>query len=105
MNKKIVGGVVAGLMLAVAPLFATAGCSSTSKAAQPYLDSKNNGADTQGAITIVDPDGFSNVSAKCVGHDGVYAAYHGDNAYGSIFVVPSDPNCATGTYVDPNVSK
>lgn len=97
-----VGTVASVFIVGVVMVVASACGSSTSKANQPYLDSGNKASDNTAAITIVDPDGFSNMSAKCVGRDGVYAAYHNDNAYAAIQVVPNDPNCTTGTYVDPN---
>ncbi len=86
---------------------AVSGCfSSTSKAAQPFNDAGNLGTDKAPAITLAMPDGFNNLAAKCVGHDGVYTLFHGDNTYGAAVVVPGDPNCTTGVYVDVNgVSK
>lgn len=100
-------GFMAGLGVAAAGLVATVvvtACgSSTSKTNQPFLDAGQTGkVDLTNAVTIAMPDGFNNLAAKCVGHEGVYVTYHGDGAYGSIFIVPGDPNCATGTYADTN---
>lgn len=102
-NGKIlmsVGGV--GASMVVAGLLLAACGSPTSSANQPNLDAGQTGkVDNTAAITIANPDGFSNISAKCVGKDGVYAAYH-SGGYASIQVVPGDPNCESGTYVDTN---
>lgn len=94
-----VGVTVAAVVLAGS---LTACFSSTSKAAQPFNDSGNLGSDQAPAITLAMPDGFNNLAAKCVGHDGVYTSFHSDSAYAAAQVVPNDPNCATGTYHDPN---
>jgi hypothetical protein len=103
-KTQALGGMAAGLVLVVGIVAATAsGCSSTSKANQPYLDSGNNGADTKPAITIAMPDGFSNVAVKCVGAESVWTGYHGDDNRIAMFVVPADPNCHNGVYVDPNI--
>lgn len=101
-NLGIIGGltvVAAGIVTAAV----VSGCQSqTTKANQPFLDAGQTGkVDMTNALTIAMPDGFNNLAAKCVGHEGVYVTYHGDGSYGSIFIVPGDPNCESGTYVDP----
>lgn len=89
-----VGCVTAGVISACS--------SSTSKANQPHLDAgQQQVTDLTKALTLAMPDGFNNVAVKCIVHNGLYVTYHGDGAYGSITVVPNDPNCVTGTYVDP----
>jgi len=100
-EKTLLSVAAAGLATA-AIVAGVAGCgSNTGKASQPFLDAGQTGkVDLTQAVTLAMPDGFNNVAAKCVGHNGLYVTYHGDSAYGSITVVPSDPNCSTGVYVD-----
>ncbi|WP_406168961.1 hypothetical protein [Streptomyces sp. NBC_00996] len=88
--KKSTRLALAAVAAAVA-LVAT-GCSS--KYAEPFKDAPRSGHDNgQPADLIRMPDGFSNAATKCDGPNRVYVLYHGDNAYGSIAVVPDDPRC------------
>ena len=48
---------------------------------------------TEPATIINMPDGFSNVATRCYGSNGVYVIFHQGNPYGSIAVVPNDPEC------------
>jgi len=74
-------------------VFALSACDS--KYTEPFKDAPRSGKDNGTAMSVIDnSDGFSNIGWKCVGKDGVYAAFHGDHPYASIFVVPNDPNCA-----------
>ena len=101
-NQKL-GAAVGAIAITVA-LGATGCVSSTAKSNQNGLDAgQYDKADMTKAITIVMPDGFSNVAAKCVGHEGIYVIFHNDGSYGAVSTQPNDPNCATGVYVDPNV--
>lgn len=101
-ENTLLGVAVAGLATAAITAL-VGGCSSnTGKASQPFLDAGQTGkVDMTRAITLAMPDGFNNVAAKCIGHNGLYVTYHGDSPYGSITVVPADPNCESGVYVDP----
>jgi hypothetical protein len=76
--------------VAILALLALAGCS---KALEPFQDAPRGSTNSQPADIITNPDGFSNVAAKCDGPNRVYVAFHGDSAYGAIAVVPNDPRC------------
>lgn len=73
----------------------TGAASCDSKYTEPFKDAPRSGNDNMQPMDVIDmSDGFSNLGFKCVDHDGIYDAYHGDHPYGAIFVVPNDPNCA-----------
>lgn len=66
------------------------------KATEPFKDSptepdRNNSPAQIGEM----PDGFNNWASKCDGPNRVYVTFHGDAAYGGIFVVKDDPRCAS----------
>ena len=89
MNKRLIA---AGLLLVAMVGSSAASCDT--KYTEPFKDAPRSGNDNMQAMNVIDmADGFSNLGFKCVGHDGIYDAYHGDHPYGSIFVVPNDPNC------------
>lgn len=85
-NKRTAA--IAALLLTGALL---AGCDG--KASEPFKDAARGSTNSGPADTITMPDGFSNLAAKCDGPNRVYVAFHGDNPYGSIAVVPNDPRC------------
>lgn len=88
MRKKYVVAALSATLL-----MGLAGCDS--KYTEPFKDAPRSGNDNSQPMNVIDmSDGFSNVGWKCSGHDGVYVAYHGDHPYGSIFIVPNDPNCS-----------
>jgi len=88
---------VGGVMLAVVLL--CTGCPHD-KFTEPFADAPRSGQDNGAPMNVIQgADGFSNIGWKCVGADGVYAAYHGDKTYASIFVLANDPNCAPGSTV------
>lgn len=90
MNKKRM--LAAGILLAA--MVGTSAASCDSKYTEPFKDAPRSGVDNEKAMDVIEmSDGFSNLGFKCVGHDGIYDAYHGDHPYGAIFVVPNDPNC------------
>jgi hypothetical protein len=76
-------------------LFVTLGASSCdNKYTEPYKDAPRTGVtNDQPADIFTMPDGFSNGATKCDHGNRVYVVYHGDVAYGSIFVVAQDPTC------------
>lgn len=79
-------------LIAVAVVLGVGACSN--KQQQVYNDAPRTGVNnTAPADIIAQPDGFSNVAAKCDGPNRVYSAYHGDGAYGSVAVVANDPRC------------
>lgn len=63
------------------------------KTSEPYKDAKRGKTNDSPADTLTFPDGFSNVATKCDNGNRVYVIFKGDNAYGSIAVVPDDPTC------------
>lgn len=90
MTKKRM--IALGILLAA--MIGSSAASCDSKYTEPFKDAPRTGNDNMQAMNVIDnSDGFSNIGWKCINHDGVYAAYHGDNTYASIFVVPNDPNC------------
>lgn len=84
------GAALTGVALAT---IALAGCSD--KAREPYRDApRTSQSNNAPAEVITMPDGFSNVAFKCNGTDGVYSAFHGDDKYAAVSVVPNDKSCA-----------
>jgi hypothetical protein len=82
MKRLIVGGLL---------VLSLAGCS---KATEPFRDAPRGATNTTPADIITNPDGFSNVAAKCDGPNRVYVAFHGNSAYGAVAVVKDDPRCS-----------
>lgn len=79
--------------VATATLLALALTGCGSKAMEPYQDAKRAGSNTTSADVGTMPDGFSNFATKCDHGNRVYVLFHGDSAYGGIYVVPQDPTC------------
>jgi hypothetical protein len=81
-------------ILAVAGVCALAatGCS-MDKYTEPYKDAPRSGTNDRPAEVITMPDGFSNVAAKCDGHDRVFVVYKGDANRAAIAVVPNSSAC------------
>lgn len=81
--------------LAAAPfvaMLALAGCGN--KGLQQFQDAPRTGVVNKAPVDLVNmPDGFSNLGTKCDHGNRLYVAFHGDSAYGSIFVVAHDPTC------------
>lgn len=89
MNRKHRAVAAAGL--AVGALLLT-GC--MDKYQEPYKDAPRSHVDNGAPADLVRmPDGFSNVATKCDHGNRLYTAYHGDNKYAAIAVVPADPSC------------
>jgi hypothetical protein len=87
-TKKIVGALL-GFGLAATVI---TGCSN--KASQVYNDGSRSGVnDKSPADILAFPDGFSNVATKCNNGNRVYVAFHNNNPYAAIAVVPNDPTC------------
>jgi hypothetical protein len=90
MTKKRM--VALGILLAA--MIGTSAASCDNKYTEPFKDAPRSGNDNNAPMNVINmSDGFSNLGFKCIGLDGIYDAYHGDHPYGSIFVVPNDPNC------------
>lgn len=90
MNKRKTA-VIAGI---IGACIFTGAASCDSKFTEPFKDAPRSGNDDMTPMNVIDnSDGFSNIGWKCILHDGVYEAFHGDRAYASIFIVPNDPNC------------
>lgn len=69
----------------------------TSKFTEPFKDAPRSGREDGGPMDVIRmSDGFSNLGFKCVDGNGVYVLYHGDKAYGGLFVVAADPRCKDG---------
>jgi hypothetical protein len=89
---------LAGAVLSAVILTSAASCDN--KYTEPFKDAPRSGNDNMDPMNVVDMgDGFSNVGWKCIGKDGVYAAFHGDHTYAAISVVANDPNCVPGAAV------
>lgn len=92
MNRKLAGKIGLVALAIVGIIGSTAGA--CAKYTEPFNDAKRSGVtNDRPADVITMPDGFSNAATKCDHGNRVYVAYHGDNAYASIFVVPQDPSC------------
>jgi hypothetical protein len=79
------------LVLVLALAATLGGCG---KIREPYKDAPvTNVLNDKPADKITMPDGFSNLTTKCDHGNRIYVAFHGDNAYASIAVVPQDPSC------------
>jgi hypothetical protein len=85
--------IVAALAAAVLLTGSVAGCA---KFTEPFKDAPRSNVDNGAPADLIRfPDGFSNAATKCDHGNRVYVAYHGDNPYGAIAVVPADPTCKT----------
>ena len=91
MNKKTKTlGVIAGAFTGV--ILLTAG--SCDKATEPFHDADRSGTTNDDPADVIEmPDGFNNLATKCDHGNRIYVTFHGDSAYGSIAVVPDDPDC------------
>jgi hypothetical protein len=73
-------------------LVALTGC--MDKYSEPFKDAPRSHTDNGAPADLIRmPDGFSNLATKCDHGDRIYVAYHGDNKYAAIAVVPQDPSC------------
>jgi hypothetical protein len=64
------------------------------KANEPFRDAPRTHTSNTGPAQVIEmPDGFNNLASKCDGPNRVYVTYHGNRAYGSVFVVAGDPRC------------
>jgi hypothetical protein len=87
--KRLIAGSTAALILVTG----LSACS-WDKATQPFQDAPRTGVKNNDPADVVTmPDGFNNMATKCDHGNRVYVTYHGDSAYGSIAVVPTDPTC------------
>jgi hypothetical protein len=97
-KRTIIAAAVAGSAIVTGLL---AGCSPTSKVAQPYDDAPVSRHVTGAAEVVNMPDGFSNFADKCDGHGHrVYTAFHNNSAYAAIAVV-TDASCPGGVPARP----
>lgn len=78
---------------AAAVLVLAAGLTGCGKMTEPYKDAERGATNDGPADTVSFPDGFSNMATKCDHGNRLYSAFHGDNPYGAIAVVPGDPTC------------
>lgn len=85
MRKIIIGGVA----LTAAAVTLTA-CNS--KYTEQFKDAPRSGANTEPALTIDMPDGFTNVATKCVGDVRYTVAFHSDGSYAAVSTL-LDPLC------------
>lgn len=89
-RRKTIIAVVAALTALVGG--SAASCNSFT---EPFKDAPRSNVDNgQPADLIRFPDGFSNAATKCDHGNRIYVAYHGENPYAAIAVVPNDPSCA-----------
>jgi hypothetical protein len=67
------------------------------KFVEPFQDAPTAGHQGSSMRVLENGDGFSNVGQKCdgLGHM-VFVVYHGDHAYGSVYVV-NDARCGSLT--------
>jgi len=84
--------IIAAAVAATAAIGLLAGCGA--KYTEPFKDAPRSGNDNGSPADLIRmPDGFSNAATKCDIGNRIYLAYHGDNAYAAIAVVPGDPTC------------
>lgn len=81
------------ILIAVAAITLGACGVSVDKATEQFNDAPRGNTNDSRADVITFPDGFSNAATKCDHGNRVYVLFKGDNAYGSIAVVPGDPTC------------
>jgi|SRR5215831_4268543 len=85
----------AAAILAVIALAVLAGCG-IGKATEPFRDAAVIAQLGNPAYEVTMPDGFNNLSLKCVVINGagflVGSTYHGDRAYGGVVITPA-PAC------------
>lgn len=86
--KKLVTAALAVTLLG-------AGCG-VDKLTEQYRDAPRGETNDDPADIITNPDGFSNVAAKCDGTTRVYVIFKGDKPMGSIAVSPNHPACGGG---------
>jgi len=85
------GRLVAACAVAGLLMLAT-GCGE--KAREPFHDAKRGSQTNDSPADVIEmPDGFSNLATKCDHGNRIYVAFHGDNPYGSIAVVPNAEGC------------
>lgn len=85
--QAVAGLVVAAVLVAVAVL---AGCGKTT---EPFRDAGVSSVNNSKAVEVTMPDGFSNMSVKCVAPGVLGAsAYHGDGNRAAVALV-ADPLC------------
>lgn len=82
-----------GLGVALLAVGLLAGCG-MDKATEPYRDAPVDGRNSDGAVVIEMPDGFSNMATKCDHGNRVYVAFKGDANRAAVAVVPADPTCS-----------
>ncbi|MET9126916.1 hypothetical protein [Streptomyces sp. NPDC004528] len=79
----------AGLAVGV---LALTGCDN--KVSEPFKDAPRSHVNNNAPMDVVNgSDGFSNVGTKCDHGNRLYVAYHGDEKYAAVAVVPQDPTC------------
>lgn len=79
---------------AVAAALTVGACNSGwDKATEKFDDAPRGVTNDEPADILTNPDGFSNVAAKCDGTTRVYVLFHGDSPYGSVAVSPNHPSC------------
>ncbi|GAB1326952.1 hypothetical protein [Streptomyces sennicomposti] len=72
---------------------ALTGCTDN-KYSEPFKDAPRSHVNNNAPMDVVNgSDGFSNVGTKCDHGNRVYVAYHGDEKYAAVAVVPQDPTC------------
>ncbi|GAA0641376.1 hypothetical protein GCM10009548_01970 [Streptomyces malaysiensis subsp. malaysiensis] len=87
-GKKI----AASAALAVALVGGATACDS--KYSEPFHDAPRSHQNNNAPMDVVNgSDGFSNLGTKCDHGNRVYVAYHGDEKYAAVAVVPQDPTC------------
>ena len=86
-TRAISGGLMAAVLL-----FGLSAC--MDKYTEPFKDAPRSHVDNGDPADLIRmPDGFSNAATKCDHGNRIYTAYHGDNRYAAIAVVPRDPSC------------
>ncbi|WP_432169113.1 hypothetical protein [Streptomyces sp. 1222.5] len=81
-------------LAAIAVLGLTAASCDDNKVSEPFKDAPRSHVNNGAPMDVVrGADGFSNVGTKCDHGNRVYVAYHGDDKYAAIAVVPQDPTC------------
>lgn len=92
-GKTTLGNVAGLAVVGLGVLAILTGCA-PDKWNEPFNDAQRSGVENQQPMDVVTmSDGFSNVGTKCDHGNRVYVAYHGDNRYAALAVVPNDPTC------------
>lgn len=90
--KNPIAGAACVIAIVILAAFGLSACDPVGKATEPFKDAERADTHNNPADVVTMPDGFSNISTKCVDGIRYSVLYHADNPYGSLSTVV-DPNC------------